>query len=162
MTDVGTNVCHRFIGCLRGFLNSAALLKKEIARKSGIVAEHIRIANSHSMPTLRISGNGAPSRTTEQWGNPHRRTSNWRNDLASRQVVLGKERVVGASHNRTVKNTKRTNSSQRTTDDERCRVLYALYFVRELATESPRITSPPIGLLRRWRGRIFPDWWRRK
>jgi neutral ceramidase len=114
-------------------------VKEEISRKSGIAPENIRIAASHthSMPTLRYF---------RQWG---RLPEEYR-DMVQRRVVeavaracddaapaklfLGKERVTGASHNRTAPNyktddlfTKESNDSERWLDT----TLHALHFVRE-------------------------------
>jgi neutral ceramidase len=113
-------------------------VKKEIARKSGISAENVRIGatHTHSMPTLRYF---------RQWGRLPEDYRDMvskriveavelaRNDLAPAKLFLGKERVVGASHNRTSEKF-HTNEffTKESTDDERWldTTLHALYFVR--------------------------------
>ena len=114
-------------------------VKKEIARRSGIAAENIRIGatHTHSMPTLRYF---------RQWG---RLPEDYRHmvgqrivealelarkDSAPAKLFLGKDRVVGASHNRTSKEFKTDDFfTKESTDSERWldTTLYALHFVRE-------------------------------
>src|SRR5262245_13843105 len=114
-------------------------VKTEITRTSGIAAENVRIGatHTHSMPTLRHF---------RQWGRlpeDYRDTvakriveavELGRKDLASARLYLGKERVAGASHNRTSEKF-RTDEffTKESTDDERWldTTLHALYFVRE-------------------------------
>ena len=116
-------------------------VKASIAQKSSIAPESIRIAatHTHSMPTLRYF---------RQWG---RLPENYRamvatqvveavalaqKDLAPSKLLLGKERVDGASHNRTTPKYKTEDLfTKESTDDERWldRTLHALYFVREKA-----------------------------
>jgi len=114
-------------------------IKSEIARKSGIKAENIRIAatHTHSMPTLRYF---------RQWG---RLPEDYR-DLVAKRIIeaielaqknltpaklfLGKERVAGASHNRTSEKFKTEELfTQESNDGERWldTTLHALHFVRE-------------------------------
>jgi neutral ceramidase len=114
-------------------------VKQELSQKSGIAAANIRIAASHthSMPTLRYF---------RQWGRlpegyrdmVHQRVveavTRACDDMAPARLFLGKERVVGASHNRTAANyktdglfTKESNDSERWLDT----MLHALHFVRE-------------------------------
>lgn len=114
-------------------------VKKEIARTSGLAAENIRIAatHTHSMPTLRYF---------RQWGRLPEAYRDLvakriveaielaRKDLAPATLLLGKQRVVGASHNRTSEKYKTDELFTReSTDDERWldTTLHALYFVRE-------------------------------
>lgn len=114
-------------------------VKKEIAGRSRIAAENIRIAatHTHSMPTLRYF---------RQWG---RLPEDYRalvarriveavelarNDLAPARLFLGKERVTGASHNRTSQEFKTDQLfTKESTDNERWldTTLHALHFVRE-------------------------------
>jgi len=113
-------------------------VKEEISRKSGIAPANIRIAatHTHSMPTLRYF---------RQWG---RLPEEYRvmvqqrivqavvracDDAAPAKLFLGKERVAGASYNRTAENwktadlfTKESNDSERWLDT----TLHALHFVR--------------------------------
>ena len=114
-------------------------VKKEVARVSGIEEKNIRIGatHTHSMPTLRYF---------RQWGRLPEDYRNMvskriveavelaRNDLASAKLFLGKEQVVGASHNRTSKDFKTGELfGKESTDDERWldTTLHALHFVRE-------------------------------
>jgi neutral ceramidase len=114
-------------------------VKEEISRKRGIVPENIRIAatHTHSMPTLRYF---------RQWG---RLPEEYRNmvhqrvveavaracdDMAPARLFLGKERVAGASYNRTAATwktddvfTTESNDSERWLDT----TLHALHFVRD-------------------------------
>jgi neutral ceramidase len=114
-------------------------VKKEIARKIGIAVDNIRIGatHTHSMPTLRYF---------RQWG---RLPEDYRDrvakriveavelarrDLAPAKLCLGKERVVGASHNRTSEKFKTDELfTKESIDDERWldTTLHALHFVRE-------------------------------
>jgi len=114
-------------------------VKKEIARKIGIAVDNIRIGatHTHSMPTLRYF---------RQWG---RLPEDYRDmvakriveavelarkDLAPAKLFLGKERVVGASHNRTSEKFKTDELFTRESiEDERWldTTLHALHFVRE-------------------------------
>jgi len=114
-------------------------VKKEIARKSRIAADKIHIAatHTHSMPTLRYF---------RQWG---RLPEDYRDlgakriveavelarkDLAPAKLLLGKERVVGASHNRTSEKYKTDDLfTKESTDEKRWldTTLHALYFVRK-------------------------------
>jgi len=113
-------------------------VNQEIVRKSGIAAENIRIGatHTHSMPTLRHF---------RQWG---RLPEDYRDmvakriveavelarkDLSPAKLFLGKERVAGASHNRTSEKYKTDERfTQDSTDDDRWldRTLHALYFAR--------------------------------
>jgi hypothetical protein len=114
-------------------------VKDEIARTSGIEAENIRIGatHTHSMPTLRYF---------RQWGRLPEEYRDVvakriveavelaRKDLAPAQLFHGKDRVVGASHNRTSKEFKTDELfTKDSTDDERWldTTLHALHFVRE-------------------------------
>ena len=114
-------------------------VKKQIAARSGIPVENIRIGatHTHSMPTLRYF---------RQWG---RLPEDYRKlvaaqiveaveqafkDLAPAKLFLGKERVAGASHNRTSKEFKTDELfTKQSNDDERWldTTLHALHFVRE-------------------------------
>ena len=114
-------------------------VKTRIARTSRIAAANIRIGatHTHSMPTLRYF---------RQWGRLPQDYRDMvatriveavelaRKDLAPAKLFLGKERVVGASHNRTIEQYKTDEFfTQESTDAERWldRTLYALYFVRQ-------------------------------
>lgn len=114
-------------------------VKQEIAVKTGIAADNIRVGatHTHSMPTLRYF---------RQWGRlPEeyrdlvaKRTVDAvelaRLDLAPAELFLGKERVKGASHNRAAKEFKTDDLfTKDSTDDERWldTTLHALHFVRE-------------------------------
>jgi Neutral/alkaline non-lysosomal ceramidase, N-terminal len=114
-------------------------VKKEITRKTGILAENVRIGatHTHSMPTLRHF---------RQWG---RLPADYRDivakriveavefaqkDLAPAKLFLGKERVTGASHNRTSSEFKTDELfTKDSNDDERWldTTLHALHFVRD-------------------------------
>jgi hypothetical protein len=114
-------------------------VKKEIARESRISAENIRIAatHTHSMPTLRYF---------RQWG---RLPEDYRDlvakrlveavelarkDLAPAKLLLGKERVAGASHNRTSEKYKTDDLfTKESTDEDRWldTTLHTLHFVRK-------------------------------
>jgi neutral ceramidase len=113
-------------------------VKQEIARKVGIASENIRIGatHTHSMPTLRYF---------RQWGRlPEEYRDRVakriveavelaRKDLVPAKLFLGKDRVVGASHNRTSEQYKTDEFfTKESTDDERWldTTLHALYFVR--------------------------------
>jgi hypothetical protein len=114
-------------------------VKKVISRRTGIAPENIRIAatHTHSMPTLRYF---------MQWGRlpeDYRQmvatqiveaVSLAKKDLRPAKLFLGKERVEGASHNRTSEKFKTEDLfTKDSTDEERWldRTLHALYFVRE-------------------------------
>ena len=114
-------------------------IKKEIAKSSAIPVENIRIGatHTHSMPTLRYF---------RQWG---RLPEDYRSmvatqivqaivlakkDLSPAKLFLGKDTVLGASHNRTTETYKTEDLfAQESTDEERWldRTLHALHFVRE-------------------------------
>jgi neutral ceramidase len=114
-------------------------VKEEIARQSGIAAENIRIGatHTHSMPTLRYF---------RQWGRlpaDYREmvrrgvieaVDRARKDEAPARLFLGKERVTGASYNRTAATWKTEDVfTKESNDDERWldTTLHALHFVRE-------------------------------
>jgi neutral ceramidase len=114
-------------------------VKQAITRSSGIPAENIRIGatHTHSMPTLRYF---------RQWGRlpeDYRQmvatqivqaVSLAKKDLNSAKLFLGKDRVEGASHNRTSETFKTEDLfTKESNDDERWldRTLHALYFVRD-------------------------------
>jgi hypothetical protein len=119
-------------------------VKKAIAEKGGIHPANIHIAatHTHSMPTLRHF---------RQWGglpeDYRARVAKSvveavqlaKKDLAPAKLFLGKERVSGASHNRTSKDCKTDEHfTKESTDDERWldTTLHALHFVREGASEN--------------------------
>jgi len=114
-------------------------VKKQAAAHSDIPVENIRIGatHTHSMPTLRYF---------RQWGRlpeDYRKlvaariveaVEQARKDLAPAKLFLGKERVAGASHNRTSKAFKTDELfTKDSNDDERWldTTLHALHFVRE-------------------------------
>jgi len=114
-------------------------VKEEIARRSSIPPDNVRIAASHthSMPTLRYF---------RQWGRlpeDYARTVAGRiveavdlarKDLAPAELRIGKERVSGGNFNRTSKSWKTDDLFTReSTDDERWldTTLHALHFVRK-------------------------------
>jgi len=114
-------------------------VRQKIAAPSGIPVENIRIGatHTHSMPTLRYF---------RQWG---RLPEDYRKmvaaqiveaveravkDMVPAKLFLGKERVIGASHNRTSKEFKTDEFfTKQSNDDERWldTTLHALHFVRE-------------------------------
>ena len=115
-------------------------VKEEIARRSSIPPDNVRIAASHthSMPTLRYF---------RQWGRlpeDYARTVAGRiveavdlarKDLAPAELRIGKERVSGGNFNRTSKRSWKTDDlfTRESTDDERWldTTLHALHFVRK-------------------------------
>ena len=114
-------------------------VKQQIAASSDIPAANIRIGatHTHSMPTLRYFRQWG--RLPEDYGKLvamriEEAVERARKDMAPAKLFLGKERVVGASHNRTSKEfktdeffTKESNDEERWLDT----TLHALHFVRE-------------------------------
>jgi hypothetical protein len=113
-------------------------VQRAVARRTGIPAAnmHLSATHTHSMPTLRFTRQwgGLPKDFMELVGNRVVEAVELaRKDLAPAELRIGKERVAGASFNRTSKVWKSDELFTKvSSDDERWldTTLHALYFVR--------------------------------